>query len=315
VEVTGGATGLAPITPQRGSSFELEGRGADAPANERSAYFIAASPNYFKTLGTTIVSGREFGASDTDTAPRVAVISKTLARRFFPDGDAVGRRLRLVNPEQSNEWRTIVGVVADIRYQGLDDVDPPVIYTPFPQTPFPWMYVHVRTIGDPAMSIAAVRQAVKSVGSQLAVANPQPMTALVNESSADSRFRTTLASLFAVAGILLSAVGLHGVVAFGVARRAREIAIRLALGASIASVRWRVIRQALVLALSGVVAGLVGALWMGGLLSGLLYETTPRDPAALAIVAAVLVVVAVAASVVPARRATRIQPVDALRDV
>jgi putative ABC transport system permease protein len=315
VETTGGATGLALITPQRGTSFEIEGRGSDAPADERTSYFIAASPQYFKALGTTIVGGREFTASDTDTAPRVAVISKTLARRFFPDGDAVGRRLRLVNPEQSNEWRTIVGVVADVRYQGLDDVDPPVIYTPFPQTPFPWMYVHVRTAGDPATAIAAVRQAVKSVDSRLAVANPQPMTALVNESSADSRFRTTLASLFAGAGILLAAVGLHGVVAFGVARRAREIAIRLALGASVASVRWRVIKQSLALALSGVGAGLIGAIWLGRLLSGLLYETTPSDPAALTLVAAVLVLVAIAASIVPARRATRIQPVDALRDV
>jgi predicted permease len=314
VEAVGGATGLAPITPQRGTSFEVEGR-ADAPADERFAYFIAATPDYFKTLGTRIVGGREFTSSDTETAPRVAVISKTLAQRFFPNGDAVGRRLRLVNPEQSNEWRTIVGVVANVRYQGLDDADPPVVYTPFPQTPFPWLYVHVRTAGDPAMSIAAVRQAVKSIDSRLTVASPKPMTALVNESSADPRFRTTLASLFAGVGILLAAVGLHGVVAFGVARRAREIAIRLALGASVRSVRWRVIRQSLVLASCGVAAGLAGAVWIGRFLSGLLYETTPTDPASLTTVAALLILVAVAASVVPARRATRIQPVDALRDV
>jgi putative ABC transport system permease protein len=313
VEGVGGATGLAPITAQRGTSFEVEGR-PDAPVDERNGYFIAASPRYFQTLGTRLVSGREFAASDTESSPRVVVVSKTLAQRFFPRGDAVGRRLRLVNPEQSNEWRTIVGVVENVRYRGLDDVDPPAVYTPFSQTPFPWIYVQVRTTGDPASFIGSVRTAVKSVDARLAMANPQPMTALVTESSADPRFRTTMVSLFAGVAMLLAAIGLHGVVAFGVARRTREIAIRLALGASVTAVRWRVIKQALALVVAGVSLGLLGALWMGGVLDGLLYQTTPSDPASLAAVAALLLVVAVVASIVPAHRATRIQPVDALRE-
>jgi predicted permease len=314
VVAVGGATGLAPVTAQRGTTFEVEGR-SDAPIEQRRAYFIAASAGYFEALGTPLASGREFVAGDTDRAPRVAIVSKTLAQRYFPGGDAVGRRLRLLNPEQSNEWRTIVGVVADVRYQGLDDANPPVVYTPFPQTPFLWTYVHVRTQGDPANSFEAIRRVVKSVDPRLAVANPQPMSALMTESSADPRFRTTLVSVFAGIALLLAAIGLHGVVAFSVARRAREIAIRLALGASATSVRRRVIGQALVLAVAGVAVGLAGALWMGRALAGLLYETTPRDPVALAAVAVLLLVVAVVASVVPARRATRIQPVDALRDV
>ena len=140
------------------------------------------------------------------------------------------------------------------------------------------------------------------------------MTDLVTESSADPRFSTTLISLFAVLALLLATIGLHGVVSFGVARRTREIAIRLALGASVGSVRWRVIRQALVLALVGVGVGLVGAVSMGSLISGLLYETTPTDPLALSAVAMLLVVVAAIASALPARRATRIAPVDALRE-
>jgi len=314
VESVGGATGLALVTPQRATTFEVEGR-ADAPINERRAYFIAASPDYFKTLGTPLVSGREFTASDAETAPPVVVISQTLARRYFPNGDAIGRRLKLINPEQSNDWRTIVGVVADVRYRGLDDVDPPTVYTPFQQTPFPWIYVHVRAHGDPTALIASIRHAVKSVDDRLPVANPQPMTALISQSTADPRFRTTLVALFAVAGMLLAAVGLHGVVAFGVARRTREIAIRLALGASVPSVRWRVIRQSLALALAGVALGLGGAQLLGRVLEGLLYETTPSDPASLAAVAALLVAIAVGASALPARRATRIQPVEALRDV
>ena len=313
VEDVGGATGQAPINAQRGTAFEVEGW-PDAPLEQRSGYFIAASPGYFRTLGTRIVGGREFAAGDTDGAPLVVVVSNTLARRFFPKGDALGRRLRLVNPEQSNEWRTIVGVVADVRYQGLDDVAAAVVYTPFAQTPFPWIYVQVRTHGDPTTFVEAVRQTVKSVDARLTVANPQPMTALVAESSADPRFRTTLVSLFAGIAMLLATIGLHGVVAFGVARRAREIAIRLALGASEASVRLAVIRQALLLALGGVGVGLLGALWMSDVLTGLLYETTPGDPVALATVAAILLAVAVLASISPARRATRIQPVEALRE-
>jgi predicted permease len=313
VEAVGGATGLAPVTAQRGTAFEVEGR-SDAPIDQRRAYFIAASPAYFAALGTPVITGREFGASDTDGAPQVVIISRTLAQRFFPDGDAVGRRLRLVNPEQSSDWRTIVGVVANVRYNGLDDVDPPVVYTPFTQTPFLWIYVHVRTQGEPAAVIGAIRRAVTSVDARLAVANPQPMSVLMAESSADPRFRTTLASLFAGAALLLAAIGLHGVVAFAVARRAREIAIRLALGASAASVRRRVIGQALALASAGVAIGLIGALWMGGVLAGLLYETTPADPVALGAVAVLLLAVAVVASAMPARRATRIQPVEALRE-
>ena len=314
VSAVGGATGLAPVTAQRGTTFEVEGK-SDTPIDQRRAYFIAASPGYFRTLGTVLMAGREFAASDTDRAPRVVVVSKTLARRFFPNGDAVGRRLRLINPDQSNEWRTIAGVVADVRYQGLDDDNPPVVYAPFAQTPFPWIYVHVRTQGEPAALIGAIRRAVKSVDARLAVANPQPMSALIAESSADPRFRTTLVSLFAAVALLLAAIGLHGVVAFAVARRGREIAIRLALGASASSVRWLVVAQSLALAGAGVALGLIGALWMGGVLTGLLYQTTSSDPVSLLTVAGLLLIVALVASLLPARRATRIQPVDALRNV
>jgi putative ABC transport system permease protein len=313
VEAVGGATGLAPITPQRGTTFEVEGR-LDAPIDQRRGYFIAASPAYFGALGTRLMSGREFVSGDTDSAPHVVVISNTLARRFFPDGDAVGRRMRLMNPEYPDSWRTIVGVVADVRYQGLDDVDPPVVYTPFAQTPFPWMYIHVRTAGDPMAAVAAVRGAVKSVDSRLTLANPRPMTALMSESSADPRFRTTLISLFASLALLLAAIGLHGVVSFGVARRTREIAIRLALGASVTSVRCRVVRQALRLAVVGALLGLLGAVSLGNVITGLLFETTPSDPLTLASVTALLLAVAVAASAVPARRATRIEPIEALRE-
>lgn len=309
----GGATGLAPVTAQRATTFEVDGR-TDVPLEERRGYFIATAPNHFTALSTPVLSGREFSPADTDRAEPVVAISKSLAERFFPDGSAVGRRLRLVNPEQSDSWRTIVGVVDDVRYQGLDDGDPPVVYTPFAQTPFPWIYVYVRAKGDPLALVEPLRRTVKSVDPQLVAASPQPMAELIANSSADPRFRTTLVALFAGAGVLLAAVGLHGLIAFAVARRAREIAIRLALGASASSVRWRVVKQSLLLAGTGLTLGLAAAFWTKRFLADLLYEVSPGDPVSHALAAALLLAVAVIASAVPARRATRIQPVEALRD-
>ena len=155
---------------------------------------------------------------------------------------------------------------------------------------------------------------MRTVDSRLSVANPQPMTALVSESSADPRFRTALISSFGAIAMILSAIGLHGLIAFNVSRRAREIAIRVALGASATSVRWRIIRHALLLVGAGVILGLIAAVALRGMLDGMLYETSPSDPVALATVAALLMATAIAASIIPARRATRIQPVEALRE-
>ncbi len=310
---TGGATGLAPVTAQRSTTYEIDGR-ADVEASERRGYFVAASPAYFRTLGTPVIAGREFTEHDHASGQPVAIVSATLARRFFPDGHAVGRRLRLINPEFSNEWRTVVGVVKDVQYQGLDDRNQSVVYTPFAQTPFRWIYVNVRTEADPLTALGNIKSAVKSVDARLTVANPQPVTSLIADSAADPRFRSMLISLFASAALLLAAIGIHGVVAFSVARRAREIAIRLALGASVASVRWQIVGQALLLASAGIVLGLSGAMVLGDALTGLLYETTPADPLAMGGVAALLLAVTLAACALPARRATRIQPVEALRD-
>jgi putative ABC transport system permease protein len=313
VVAAGGATGLSPITAQRSTTFEVAGR-PDAPVDERSAYFIAASPAYFRALGTRIVAGREFARGDAAGAAPVAVVSETLARRFFPTASAVGQRLRLVNPDYPAEWRTIVGVVQDVRYNGLDDGPRPIVYTPFAQTPFFWMYMHVRTAGDPLAIVGSLGASVKSVDPRLTVASPRPMTALVAEASADPRFSAAIIGAFAIAAVALAAIGLYGVVSFGVVRRTREIAIQLALGAPAASVRWQVVRRALILSAGGVVFGLAGAAWLGRLLEELLFEVTPTDPLTLGAVAAILLGVAVIAAAVPATRATRINPLEALRE-
>jgi predicted permease len=313
VEAAGGATGLSPITAQRATTFEVAGQ-PDVPVDERSAYFIATSPDYFRTLGTRAVAGRDFAPRDAAGAAPVAIVSETLARRFFPNTSAIGQRLRLVNPDYPADWRTIVGVVQDVRYQGLDDGPRPIVYTPFAQTPFFWMYMHVRTAGDPLAILGSLRAAVKSVDSRLTVASPKPMTALVAEASADPRFSAAIIGAFAIAAVALAAIGLYGVTSFGVVRRTRQIAIQLALGAPAAQVRWQVVRRALILSASGVVAGLIGAAWVGRLLEELLFEVTPTDPPTLAAVAAILLAVTVLAAAIPAARATRISPLEALRE-
>jgi putative ABC transport system permease protein len=313
VQVAGGATGLAPITAQRGTTFEVEGQ-PDAAVNDRGAYFIAASPAYFGTLGTPVLAGREFTRGDAAGAPLVVVVSETLARRFFPAGNAVGRRLRLMNPDYPAEWRTIVGVVRDVRYQGLDDGPRPIVYTPFVQTPFLWMYVHVRTTGDPMALVGSLRATLKVVDQRLTLASPRPMSALIAEASADPRFSATVITAFAAVAVLLAAIGLHGVVSFAVVRRTREIAIQLALGASPRAVRWQVVRSALTLAAGGLAVGLVGAIWLGRFVQTLLFEVTPGDPLTLGAVAGILLVVTLVAAAVPAVRATRIDPLQALRE-
>jgi putative ABC transport system permease protein len=313
VEAAGGATGLSPITAQRGTTFEVAGQ-PDVPVDERSAYFIATSPDYFRALGTRTIAGRGFAPRDGADAAPVAIVSETLARRFFPNTSAIGQRLRLVNPDYPADWRTIVGVVQDVRYQGLDDGPRPIVYTPFAQTPFFWMYMHVRTAGDPVAIVGSLRAAVKSVDPRLTVASPKPMTALVAEASADPRFSAATMGAFAIAAVALAAIGLYGVTSFGVVRRTRQIAIQLALGAPAAHVRWQVVRRALVLSASGIVAGLIGAAWVGRLLEELLFEVTPTDPPTLAAVAAILLAVTVIAAAIPASRATRISPLEALRE-
>jgi putative ABC transport system permease protein len=174
VIAAGGSTGLAPVTAQRGTRFAVDGLDL-SQAGASGAYFIAITPNYFRALGTPLIEGRAFDERDNERGPKVVVINQVLARNLFPDDEAIGKHLKLINPDQSDDWRTIVGIVGDVKYQGLDDPGEQTIYTPFPQTPFLWSYVMVRTSGDPSASIAGVRGAVSSVDSNISAVNIQTM--------------------------------------------------------------------------------------------------------------------------------------------
>jgi predicted permease len=311
VEAAGGATGLPAVTPQRAARFAVEGR--TLTAGEDGAYFIAASPGYFAALGTPVLQGRAIDSRDTTGAPLTVVINRTLARQLFPDQDAVGRRMKLLNPEQSDDWRTIVGVVGDVNYRGLDEESQPTVYTPFAQTPFMWMYVMVRTTGSVEPMIRTLRTVVPSVNPSLTAANIRPMEQVVAQSVAVPRFNMLLVSAFAILALVLSAIGIYGVIAYSVAQRRHEIGVRMALGAERVDVLRLVLSEGIAMAAAGVALGLGGAAALTGVMRTLLFGVTARDPLTFGAGAVLLLLVALLASYIPALRATRVEPVTALR--
>jgi predicted permease len=311
VEAAGGATGFPPVTPQRGTRFAVEGR--TLTAGEDGAYFIAASPRYFATLRTPVLQGRAIELRDTAGAELIVAINRTLARQLFLNEDAVGRRIKLLNPEQSADWRTIVGVVGDVKYRGLDEESQPTVYTPFAQTPFMWIYVMVRTIGDVEPMMRTLRTVVPSVNPTLIAANIRPMEEVLSESVAVPRFNMLLVSAFAILALLLSAIGIYGVIAYSVTQRTHEIGVRMALGAARVDVLRLVLSEGIATAAAGVALGLAGAAAITGVMTTLLFGITARDPLTFGAGAALLLAVAVLASYIPALRAMHVEPVTALR--
>jgi predicted permease len=311
IEAAGASTGFPPVTPQRGTRFAIEGRTLNA--GEDGAYFIATTPGYFATLKAPVLQGRAIDSRDTATGAPAVVINRTLAARLFPAQDPIGHRLKLLNPEQSPEWRTIVGVVGDVKYRGLDEEPQPTVYTPFAQTPFMWLYVMVRTPGTLESTIRSLRTAVPSVHPSLTAANIRSMVDVVAQSVAVPRFNMLLLSAFAALALVLSAIGIYGVIAYSVAQRTQEIGVRMAIGAARLDVLRLVLKEAAMLTAVGVALGLAAAVLLSQLMTRLLFGISARDPLTFALGGGTLVVVALGASCIPALRATRVDPVAALR--
>jgi putative ABC transport system permease protein len=311
VESAGGSTGLPTVTPQRGTRFEIEGR-VLMPA-ESGAHLIAATPGYFASLRAPLSSGRAIERGDIAASQPVAVINRTLANQVFAGQDPVGRRIRLVNPEFSNDWRTIVGVAGDVRYRGLDSDPQPAIYTPFDQTPFPWLYMMVRTTGDATALTQSIRAAVRDADPRLTAASVRPMTDIVSDGIASPRFSMLLVSGFAALALLLASIGIYGVIGYTVAERTQEIGVRMALGAGRGDVLSMIVKEGLLVSVPGVIAGLGAAALGTRLMADLLVGVGARDPLTFAAAGVALIAVALAASYLPARRATRVDPMQALR--
>jgi putative ABC transport system permease protein len=257
--------------------------------------------------------GREIEAIDGSVAQPVAVINRRMATVLYGTDDPIGRRLRIINPEYAADWRTIVGVVGDVTYRGLDADVPPTLYTPYAQTPFLWLYVMLRTNAAAADLATAVRSAVPAVDPRFNASSVRPMTETVAGTVAEPRFNMLLVSSFAVLALALAAIGLYGVIAYSVVQRTHEIGVRMALGAARADVMRLVLGEGFVIAAAGVAIGLAGSAMLTRLMANQLVGITPRDPLTFAGGGLLLLGVALFTSYVPAWRASRVDPVVALR--
>jgi putative ABC transport system permease protein len=295
------------------TNFSIEGR-PDFPPHERVEVPLdGITPDYFSVMDIPILAGRAFTDADTATAPPVVIINETMAKRFWPGENPVGRRMKYGMSGNSNPWMTIVGVVADTRRTGFDAVVRPETYLPHAQSGDTAMTVALRTTGDPASVGPEIRAIVKSIDSKIAVQDVQPLDAIVSEMTAQRRLNTILLGGFAVVATLLAIVGLYGVMAYSVQQRTRELGVRLALGATGSNVMRLVLREGLQLVAIGLVLGLAGALASSSLLAKILYHVQPTDPATLTSIALMTLVVSAIACAVPALRAWRVDPVTALR--
>lgn len=304
---------LTGINDQGG--FTVEGRPAPAPGEDGpQANRPRVSPGYFDTMGIRLLDGRRLDEHDRVGAHAVAVISELAARTYWPDVSPLGRRLAVSWTDAGPEWREIVGVVESTRHFGLEAPQKAEIYVPQAQSPSPIMMLVVRTVGDPAAVVPAIRAAVTRVDPEQSVFAFQTMEELLERSGARRRFQTALVSVFASFALLLAAVGVYGVMAHRVAQRSREIGVRLALGARPRDVVALVLRSGMALTAAGTIAGLAGAAALSRTLSSLLFGVSPLDPATYAGVAAALVLVAGASAYVPSRSAAKVDPLVTLRD-
>jgi predicted permease len=317
-----GVKSAATITtlPMSGSnqsgSFQIEGRpvapGESSPHGDR----WMPSDDYFQTMGIPLVKGRFFDARDTAEAPGVAIVSEALARKYWPNEDPVGRRITFENlpDSQTPRWREIVGVVGHVRNEGLEGESRGQYYVPYAQRATGTnLFIAVRTDADPAPLAPAVRGAVANVDRDLPVYRVTTMETLVAESLMQRRFSMFLFGVFAALAMVLAVVGLYGVMSYGVAQRTHEIGLRMALGAQSRDVLRMVVGQGMVLVLVGLGIGLLGALLLTRLMSSLLFGVSAADPLTYAGIALLLGAVAFLASYLPARRATKVDPMVALR--
>jgi putative ABC transport system permease protein len=290
-----------------GGGFQIEGRPKPADWMDMATQYNIATPDYFPTLGIPILSGRDFDDLDTASAPAVAIIDQTLARQFFPGENPLGRRLK------TDGWRTIVGVAGSVKHQQPMRPPRPQVYHPYAQSGGGAMWVTLRVAGNPADLMGATRGVVHSLEKDALVEKMRPMDRVVADSLNEQQWIMTVMTGYAGFALALAAIGLYGVIAYSVAQRTHEIGVRLVLGATRGHILRQVVGRGALLAGAGIAIGLPCALAVLQLLRSLLYVTTPHDWIVLVFVPFVLLVVALIASAVPARRAAGVDPLVALR--
>jgi len=319
------STCCLPLEGGFGLPLVIEGRPLTNGLAHGGASWRTVSPRYFDVFKIPLVRGRMFTVRDDGGAARVVLINEGLAKQFWPNSDAVGQRITIgkgVGPEFEEPPREIVGIVGDVRDQGLDNNPDPIMYVPVAQVtdgvtalnngiiPITWT---VRTSVEPYSIGKEIQEALRVASGGLPVAHVRSMEQVRGESTSRTDFNMLLLVIFAGVALLLAAIGIYGLMAYSVQQRAQEIGIRMALGATSQEVRAMVVKQGMLLALVGVVIGVGAAIGLTRLMTSLLYGVTPRDPIALFSVAVLLTGVALAATYVPARRASKVDPVISLR--
>jgi putative ABC transport system permease protein len=271
------------------------------------------TPNYFRTMGIPLLEGRDFTDEDHAKATRVTIVDARLAKQYWPNESALGKRIRFGPPESNEPWHTIVGVAGSVRHARLDRESRQTVYVPYLQIPVRGMAVAIRTSADPESLAGAVRKEVLALDKDQPIANVLTMNEIVSRSIWAQRFYAMLFGIFAALALILAAVGIYGVMSYAITQRTREIGIRMALGAGQLNVLKLTLTQGMRLALTGVVVGLFGAFALTRLMSGMLFGVSATDSATFVSIAGLLIGVTLLACYVPARRATKVDPLVALR--
>src|SRR5256885_15201756 len=291
--------------------FNIEGRPAIAPGDLPSTNYYAVTPDYFRAMGIRLVRGRVFTPQDDAKAPRVCVINETMARQFFPNEDPIGKRMNITNGPDT--WREIVGIAGDIKQYGVDKATSAQSYEPFAQVPFTSLNVVIRTNGSAAALLGALRPAVYAVDKDQPIGTIRPLEEIMAESIARQRFAMLLLTVFSGVALVIAAVGIYGVMAYNVVQRTGEFGIRMALGAQQGDVLRLVLTQGGKLIGLGLAVGLIATLAASRVMGSMLFNTSSYDPLTLSTITLLLGAVALIACFFPANRATKVNPIEALR--
>ena len=314
VSAAGITLSLPPNVLQLEDEFTIEGKAPADPKLTPVCPMNIVSAGLFPALRIPLVRGRWFADSDGPDAPRVVIINETMARRYFPAEDPIGRRMKQGGLARQNPWMEIVGVVGDVKYEGLNAPSRPTFYEPYTQNPIRNAFLVLRSPSEPTSLAAAVRGELRALDREIPATAVRTMRQVLFESVAEPRFRTLLFGLFALISLVLSSVGIYAVISYSVSRRTREMGVRLALGAEPRQIVRLVVGEGMRVASVGLLVGFAGSVALARLLTGLLFEVGPNDPATLAGVVIVLGLTAFLASWIPARRIGRLDPLAALRE-
>jgi putative ABC transport system permease protein len=289
----------------------VQGRPPVAIGDLPNTNYYAVTPDYLRAMGIPLLRGRSLTERDNESAPRVALINETFARNFFPGEDPIGQRIQITNGNE--DWREVVGIVRDVKSRGIDHEVIPQSYEPFYQQPDNTLWVVLRFQGDPAALPTAVRQKLTEIDRDQPIAQMRLVDEVVADSFARQRFAMTLVSGFSLIALLIASVGIYGMMSYRVVQQTREMGIRLALGATPSAVLLKVLSEGMTIIGAGLFAGAAASFALAQVIQSLLFETNPRDPTALVGVSVILALVGLLACYLPARRATKVDPMTALR--